>query len=252
MKRFQEEQLRNASPQEINNLLNELFNETLQLVTESQEWPTRSETQGVTIRQKKAQQKQNDNGHKLIQRNSQHDNITYEQLRELLFVNHSINETKYVELMVEAKKLFDLSNDNNNNNHTKDDLNSNEKGKQKEGSAGVYWLGFKATLASSREFIELVATREQKNDITGLREFMVVSKPVRPTHLRPVRNYVRGSYEAWERVCELKDGKVEWTCIQRSNPGGWIPRCLSDWVVAKEFHKDVLSIVNYIHKNSST
>ncbi|KAI9498679.1 hypothetical protein BDB00DRAFT_799094 [Zychaea mexicana] len=245
MRRVQEAYLRDPPSQKLDKFFDDLFSEALQCVNESYQWPTTSQTSGVTVRQKP---RQNDHDHKILQRSSVHSEVTYDQLRELLFVNHSLNETKYVELMVEAKELFALSSQHNNKNTPKQAAGG---GAGTGGAAGVYWLGFKATLASSREFIELVATREQKDETNGLREFFVVSKPVEPTNLRPVRNYVRGCYEAWERVRELQDGEVEWTCIQRSDPGGWVPRCLSDWIIAKEFHKDVGSIIHYIAENNT-
>ncbi|KAI8146944.1 hypothetical protein BJV82DRAFT_597129 [Fennellomyces sp. T-0311] len=230
MNRIPESQLRDVSPQELSELFDDLFNETTQWVSDSEQWPTRSQTRGVTVKQ--MPRIGNEQQYKVLQRSSLHSDVSYDELRELLFVNHSLNETKYVELMVEAKEILALPSNHN-------------------GAAGVYWLGFKATLASSREFIELVVTNERKDEKSGLREFMVVSKPIK-TSSPPVRNYTRGRYEAWERVRETDDGKVEWVCIQRSDPGGWIPRCLSDWVIAKEFHKDVQFVVEYICKNRSS
>ncbi|KAI9497421.1 hypothetical protein BDB00DRAFT_804397 [Zychaea mexicana] len=182
---------------------------------QSGQWPTTSQTSGVTPRHY-------DHDHKFLQRSSVHSEVTYDQLRELLFVNHSLNETKY--------ELFALSSQQNSKNTP---VQTAGGGSGTEGAAGVYWLAFKATLASSRKFIELVATREQMDDTNGLRKFLVVSKPVEPTNLRRVRNYVRGCYESWTR-----DGEVEWTCIQRSDPGGW-------------FHKDAESIIHYIAKNNT-
>lgn len=200
-----------------NRIINQSFEQVLGLVKESRQWPVIYTHGEITTRKNKGQQ-----GHAYIQRSSIHgaDQVTYDQLRSLLYLNHSANETKYVKQLTDAILL----------QHVHD-------------GADLFWLGFKTPVPSAnREFVELVATRENN------RSFMVTSQPVAYNQVK--QGYVRGAYEAWELVSEIEneqgDKVVEWICIQRSSAGGLIPRFMSDWVAAKDFHHDVEGIVNYI------
>ncbi|CAO3608335.1 unnamed protein product [Mucor fragilis] len=180
-----------------NRIINQSFEQVLGLVKESRQWPVIYTHGEITTHQ-----------------------VTYDQLRSLLYLNHSANETKYVKQLTDAILL----------QHVHD-------------GADLFWLGFKTPVPSAnREFVELVATRENN------RSFMVTSQPVAYNQVK--QGYVRGAYEAWELVSEIEneqgDKVVEWICIQRSSAGGLIPRFMSDWVAAKDFHHDVEGIVNYI------
>lgn len=222
---IEETQLREASPEELQARYAELFAELHERITESKEWPT--VYQNGVVRTRRRWRDSQDRGCAYLQRSSVHHDVTYDALRDVLFKNHSMNEPKYVELMQEAKLLFPLA-------------------PPSSGEAGVYRLAFKATLASGREFVELVATEEQEQD-NGKRCFRIVSKPVRSsTQVHP--GYVRGQYESWESVRELEDGGVEWIAVQHSNAGGWLPKWLVNWFNAREFHKDVKAIIRYVNK----
>ncbi|KAL9554532.1 hypothetical protein MBANPS3_002782 [Mucor bainieri] len=207
-------------------IINRSFEQVLDLVKESRQWPVIYTHGEITTRKNKGQQ----HDHAYIQRSSIHgaDQVTYDQLRSLLYLNHSVNETKYVKQLTDAILL----------QHVHD-------------GADLFWLGFKTpVLSANREFVELVATREDAN----ARSFMVTSQPVAYDQQQQVKQgYVRGAYEAWELVSEIENEQgnkvVEWVCIQRSSAGGLIPRFMSDWVAAKDFHHDVEGIIKYIQNN---
>ncbi|KAG1107046.1 hypothetical protein G6F42_016509 [Rhizopus arrhizus] len=204
-----------------NSIINQSIDQVLGLVKESRQWPVIYTHGDITTRKHKGPQ------HDYNQRSSipGADQVTYDQLRSLLYLNHSLNETKYVKQLTDAILL----------QHVNDE-------------ADLFWLGFKTPVPSSnREFVELVATRE------NTRSFMVTSQPVAYTQVK--QGYVRGAYEAWELVSEIEneqgDKVVEWICIQRSSAGGLIPRFMSDWVAAKDFHHDVEGIIKYIQNKSN-
>lgn len=204
-------------PTKISNLVNDLFKQVEQYAQESMKWPKLYQHDNITTHHLK---KQGKGPHKFLQRSSIHkpEQVTYDQLRALLYVDHSLNEPKYMESLQEAKLLKKL----------------NEE-------ADIVWLGFKTPpLSSNREFVELVATRE-----IG-RSFMAVSQPVQLLKDKVEKGYVRGAYQAWEIVTEKQDKSVEWICIQHSSAGGNIPAFISDWVAARDFHHDVNSIIKYI------
>lgn len=218
-----ETHLQQATPQELESLYDKLFEEARCKIESSHEWPLLRDLGYVSSRRKRKEAM--DNGHYFLQRCSRHFDLSYDEFRKVLFEDHSLNETKYVELMVEAKRLAQFS--------------------CRNGDAGIFQLTFKATLASGREFIELVVTREDRTK-DGRRYFMVVSKPVKPNNLEVRSGHVRGQYEAWELVQDMQDGSVEWTCVQRSNAGGWVPNCLVDWFAGREFCSDVDCLMQYI------
>lgn len=205
----------------INTIIDELFDQVADLVKESKQWPLIYTHGDVTTRKKKSNQ------HDYIQRSSKHsaDQVTYDQLRSLLYLNHSLNETKYIKQLTDAIFLQKVN-----------------------AEADLFWLGFKTPRpCSNREFVELVATREKN------RSFMVVSQPVEINNNTAKKGYVRGAYEAWEIVNEIENEKgdkvVEWICIQHSSAGGLIPSLISDLVAAKDFHHDVECIIKYIQNN---
>ncbi|ORY96682.1 hypothetical protein BCR43DRAFT_492090 [Syncephalastrum racemosum] len=222
---IEESQLRDASPEDLKTRYAELFAEVQERITESMEWPIVYQNGVVTTRRRRRNSQ--DRGCAYLQRSSVHHDVNYDALRSVLFKDHSMNEPKYVELMQEAKLLFPLA-------------------QTSSGEAGVYRLAFKATLASGREFVELVATQEQEQD-NGKRSFMIVSKPVQSS-IRVHPGYVRGQYESWEFVRELEDGGIEWIAVQHSDAGGWLPKWLVNWFNAREFHKDVKAIIRYVNQ----
>lgn len=202
-------------------LLADLFQQVESISKESMNWPVLYHHDDIITRRKP---KSKNEAHAYIQRSSTHKNVTYDQLRSMLYIDHSLNETKYVNTLVEADLVESLGHE-----------------------ANIFRLGFKTpALSKNREFIELVATRESG------RSFMVVSQPVNESSA-PKQGFVRGAYQAWEWVMEKQDEKgetfVEWICVQCSSAGGSIPSFISDYVAGKEFHQDVQSLLKYIQNN---
>jgi hypothetical protein len=202
-----------------------LFEEAQVIFENAKTWPVLYRNDGVTTRQRPTCVE--DNGHRYFQRSSSH-KVDYDAIRALLYVDHSLNEQKYIHVLEQVTPLSTLSIEGG-------------------GQAGVFWLGFKTPrFSKSREFVELVITKE-----TG-RSFVVVSAPVDHT---PVKDkYVRGAYEAWEQVVEKTNEHgelvIEWTCIQHSSAGGKVPSLVSDWVAGKDFHKDVKALLECIKDNN--
>jgi hypothetical protein len=203
-------------------LINELFDQAQILSKSSFDWPVYSTHGNITTRRKRKEPTDGQNHY--FQRSSIHEanQVTYDQLRAILFVNHSLNEPKYIKDLTDAVLLEKI----------------NEE-------ADVFWLGFKTPpLSANREFVELVAARELE------RCFMVVSQPVVGYDRQDSSNgYVRGAYQAWEIVSEKEiEGKrvVEWVCIQHSSAGGSVPSFITDWVAGKDFYHDVEAIIKYI------
>lgn len=211
---------------------NTLFEEGMNILQSSKEWPVYKKKDNVIIRQLKEKGQPN-----YIQRTSQHYNIPYSQFYNILCINHSMNEPKYIDTLEEAKEYqLLLKNDSNIN-------------------AGIYWLGYKASLVSPREFIELVISRSNNNNDNqkDLRSFIVISKPVQTLPLLKYhrKGYVLGKYLAYELVQEKWDDQnkkkyIEWMTISQSSPGGYIPKLISDWVTVKGLHDDVSSLISYI------
>jgi hypothetical protein len=183
-----------AGSQEFKDLLDKWFAEIDTLVDTSKAWPVVNTTGDIVTRRK--QKVSSDDGNHFFQRESTHYNVSYDGLRSLLYVDHSLQEPKYIS-MCEGVELLE----------------------EFEPQVGIYRIGFKVPFAS-REFVELVATREEG------RAFFIVSKAV--DHPSPVKSgHVRGAYDAWEVIREVEvDGKkgVEWICIQHSSAGGNLPK----------------------------
>ncbi|KAJ2956452.1 hypothetical protein NQZ79_g7687 [Umbelopsis isabellina] len=209
-----------ADSPEFKTLLDTWYSEADQYVVKSREWPTVNTTAGVVTRRK--QKEPSDDGNHFFQRESVHTDVSYEQMRELLFVDHSLQEPKYISICEGVEVVEELA-----------------------PQVGIYWIGFKVPFAS-REFVELVATREQG------RCFYIVSKGIE--HPSSVKSgYVRGMYDAWEVVREIEvDGKkaVEWVCIQHSSAGGSVPKWIVDASAVKGFHADVATAIEYIKTHS--
>ncbi|KAG0175713.1 hypothetical protein DFQ28_003193 [Apophysomyces sp. BC1034] len=213
--------LHDTESKKLDEVFNSILDEADVKIEQSVDWPMLSENRSVITRRGPCLE----NGHQFFQRQSVHskEEATYDQLRQVLLVNHSLNKAKYIEGMSEARELEKLTQ-----------------------HAGVYWMGFKATLVPSREYLELVVTKEDPI----ARRFTIVSKPVEYSQEPLRQGHVRAAYESWQVVQEItqEDGEkqVEWICVQRSMAGGWIPWCLSDWITGHEFHKEVDSIIQFI------
>ncbi|KAF7723174.1 hypothetical protein EC973_002309 [Apophysomyces ossiformis] len=213
--------LHQQNSNELEKMFNALLAEADHKIKQSADWPILSHNGDVITRREPCLK----DDHQYFQRSSIHpaEDVTYDQLRQVLLINHSLNQAKYVVNVSEAQEL--------------------EKFNQ---YAGVYWLGFKATLAPSRECLELVVTREDPES----RRFTIVSKPVDYLQTPLRQGHVRGAYESWQVVQEVVGNngqkQVEWVCVKRSFPGGWIPWCLSDWFTGHELHKEVDSVIHFI------
>ncbi|KAI7878440.1 Bet v1-like protein [Lichtheimia hyalospora FSU 10163] len=234
METISETWIRNASNETLNERFDGFFKELKQLISESTHWTTLSRHTSGDGTKTTVRRKPQGGSPWFLQRSSTVTSVNYADLRSVLFKDHSLQEPKYIELMQDARELLALSTNGQN-----------------QDPAGVYQLNYKATLASGREFVELVVARETRvdeqdeNDQQERRAFMIVSKPVSDV-TEPVRpGFVRGKYESWEYVEELENGTVQWTCIQRSEPGGWVPKCIADRVTAKALPQDVPSVIDY-------
>ncbi|KAI8065486.1 hypothetical protein BC940DRAFT_304230 [Gongronella butleri] len=240
-----EEKLLGMDSDALQAYLDDLFLTGQRLVNASKEWPLKKTSGQVTIRVQGSSLVDNaalaKSGHKIIQRSSEHSDVTYDDFRAVLLVDHTKNEPKYIAMLEEAQLR-----------HVLPTLASTNPGD----SQGIYWLGYKASVASPREFVELVACRELPAQENGLRAFMVASQPVTTKDAPTRRGYERGRYASWEYVCEKRDANdtsktvIEWTCIQQSSAGGWVPGFLSDYVAANDFANDVVHFIDYIKNNA--
>ncbi|GAB5592272.1 hypothetical protein Unana1_07172 [Umbelopsis nana] len=204
-----------AGSEEFKATVDSWFKEIDNLVNTSKTWPVVNTTGKIVTRRKPKEA--SDDGNHFFQRESTHFDVSYEDMRSLLYVDHSLQEPKYISMCEGAELVEEF-----------------------EPQVGIYWIGFKVPFAS-REFVELVATREEG------RAFFIVSKAI--DHPSPVKSgHVRGAYDAWEVVREVEvDGKkgIEWTCIQHSSAGGNLPKWIVDTAACKDFHKDVGSAIQY-------
>lgn len=239
METISETWIRNASLETLAERFDSFFNELKHLIAESANWPALSQHTSNDGTKTTVRRKASSGNPWFLQRSSTVTSVSYADLRGVLFTHHSLQEPQYIELMQDARELWAL----------------HGPGGSYKDEAGVYQLNYKATLASGREFIELVVVREihigqddqqeQEEYQQGRRAFMIVSKPVSDV-TEPIRpGFVRGNYESWEYVEELENGAVQWTCIQRSEPGGWVPKCIADRVTAKALPQDVSSVIDY-------
>jgi hypothetical protein len=183
-----------AGTPEFKSMVDGWFAEIDDLVEISRAWPVVNTSGDIVTRRK--QKEASDDGNHFFRRESTHFDITYEGIRSLLYVDHSLQEPKYISMCEGVEQLEEL-----------------------EPQVGIFWIGFKVPFAS-REFVEIVATREEG------RAFFIVSKGV--NHPSPVKSgHVRGEYDAWEVIREVEiDGKkgIEWICIQHSSAGGSLPK----------------------------
>ncbi|KAG2213875.1 hypothetical protein INT47_001144 [Mucor saturninus] len=205
-------------PSKASSIVESIFEKGYQLIKESRNWTLKYTNDNILTRYIKLPK----DSHKYYQRCSLHKDVTYDQLRELLFVNHTMNQPKYTNLLEEAVFLSKLT-----------------------AESEIYWLGFQTPILSySREFIQLIATRE-----TG-RRFMVVSQPVDYPNMKPRKGYVRGKYQSWESVEELEDGTVEWICISQGSGGGYVPGFIADYYVGRDLHQNVLGVLKTIQQDN--
>ncbi|GAA5967010.1 hypothetical protein JCM11641_000414 [Rhodosporidiobolus odoratus] len=166
---------------------------------------------------------------------------TYDQLKKGLLENHSLNEKEYIESCTEAKQLKVVF----------------------PGELEVWQTKYNNSPASNRDFTFALLTRETTPSTsttaptptsadsgaivspgsTPLRSFVVVSIPVNA----PVeKGFVRGRYVSVEHVQETEEGGTVWTMAVSSDPGGWVPRLISDWVMPGKVSEDVPSFLEWM------
>lgn len=201
-------------------IINSLFEKGLELNEESRGWSLKYTNGCVLTRQAKRPK----DSHKYYQRSSIHNtsDATYDKLREILFIDHTKNTPKYTDSLEESVLLGKVT-----------------------AESEVYWLGFSTPpLSYSREFIQLIAVREEG------RRFMVVSQPVEYPNVKTRKGYVRGKYQSWETVEEREDGTVEWLCISQGSGGGNVPGFVTDYYVGRDLHRNVFSVLKSIQQDN--
>ena len=94
--------------------------------------------------------------------------------------------------------------------------------------------------ASNRDFAFAILTAPVP--ASNRRAFLVISIPY---SLPSETGYTRGKYVSVERVAELPDGKVEWTMAVSSDPGGLVPKFISEMSMPSKISEDVPSFVKW-------
>lgn len=103
--------------------------------------------------------------------------------------------------------------------------------------------------ASNRDFAFAIltvpvpaGTGTTTDDNSNRRTFLVISIPY---SLPSQTGYTRGKYVSVEHVAELPDGKVEWTMAVSSDPGGLVPKFISEMSMPSKISEDVPSFVKW-------
>lgn len=102
--------------------------------------------------------------------------------------------------------------------------------------------------ASNRDFafailtVPVPAAAGNPISSTDRRAFLVISIPY---SLPSETGYTRGKYVSVEHVAELPDGKVEWTMAVSSDPGGLVPKFISEMSMPSKISEDVPSFVKW-------
>ncbi|GAA5869060.1 hypothetical protein JCM3774_002463 [Rhodotorula dairenensis] len=159
------------------------------------------------------------------------DRVSYEHFERGLLRDHSVNESKYIESCTEAKQIDVV------------------KAGELEVWQTLYHLAFPA---SDRDFAFAILTvpvpPPPPSPALGpgsgsrRRAFVVISIPyAHPT----APGYTRGKYVSVEHVAERSDGKVEWTMAVSSDPGGLVPKFVSEMSMPSKVSEDVPSFVKW-------
>jgi hypothetical protein len=160
-------------------------------------------------------------------RRSLHEDITYNEFRSGIFLNHTINEQKYIDELESVERI---------NTGDIDDAS----GKYPEVWNVRYNL--KAPLVKNRDFLMSIVTHEDDN------EFYVISLSTVHPACPSREDYIRGRYTAVERVKKCEDGNVEWIAASSSDPKGLIPTMFANLAVPKKMAEDVPSYEMWIKK----
>ncbi|PWN49870.1 hypothetical protein IE53DRAFT_316870 [Violaceomyces palustris] len=180
--------------------------------------------------------------------------LGYDEFRDGLLLNHSLQESKYIHDIKETKKIDWI----------------------KEGVAEIWLNAYKLPIVTSdRDFLEMIITvdlpdhaqpfsedheretvsafeasiepvseeqgREGADRGGKLRSFLVIQFPVTHPEAAERAGYVRASYASFEAVSEsLEDeGSVDWRMAVQSNSGGRIPVMLQEMSMAGKISVDV-------------
>lgn len=210
---IEESKLEAMSQENLGLYVDTLVDQALTLLRASSTWPVVEEHPTLTTRQSHTWLPSNP----CLQCQSRHVDITYDQIRNVLLDPQSAS--KYVDGLLETKHLKPLV--------TTDTL-----------QAALYWSRVQATLTLPRDYVNLVVTRE------SARSFLVVSQPVTTVQYAK-QGHVRGQRLSCDLVCEQEEG-VEWTRIQWSSAGGWVPDFWTGWGSGKGLYNDVDDLVDFI------
>ncbi|BGP46643.1 hypothetical protein JCM10450v2_002491 [Rhodotorula kratochvilovae] len=168
-------------------------------------------------------------------RQSRHDprKISYEQFEAGLLRNHSSNEREYIDSCFVVRQLAVAE----------------------EGELEVWQTKYNSPFpASRRAFVFRILTvslpsRPSPTDPSRtLRSFIVVSIPTTHPDAPEEKEFVRGRYVSVEEVREDDDGTLVWTMAVSSDPGGSIPRFLSERVMPAKISEDVPSFLWWVWK----
>ncbi|GAA5976050.1 hypothetical protein JCM10908_005369 [Rhodotorula pacifica] len=160
-------------------------------------------------------------GFKWHARKSTHDassDLSFEQFERGLLRDHSLNEAKYIESCTDAKRLEVIK-------------------------AGELE-------ASNRDFAITILTvpvpAGSTPSLTRGRAFLIISIP----YAHPsAQGYTRGKYVSVEHVAEVPEtGKIEWTMAVSSDPGGLVPKVISEMSMPSKISEDVPSFVKWAKK----
>ncbi|BGP14500.1 hypothetical protein JCM10213_003086 [Rhodosporidiobolus nylandii] len=167
---------------------------------------------------------------------------TYEQFKDGLLVDHSKKESEYIESCTEAKLVKTVF----------------------PGELEVWQTKYNNSPASNRDFTFLLLTRDTTPAPSAsqtsapshaeslvspgpkpLRSFVVVSIPA---DVPAEKGFVRGRYVSLEHVQETEEGGVVWTMAVSSDPGGWVPKLISEHVMPQKIAEDVPSFIEWLTK----
>ncbi|GAA5905266.1 SRPBCC family protein [Sporobolomyces salmoneus] len=165
----------------------------------------------------------NTDGFKWHVRVSTHTDVNYEQFKQGLLENHSVNERDYIEDCQTADKIQVI-------NH---------------GEMEVWRMLYHQPFpASNRSFSFVIFTSEVPSS-SSERSFIVVSIPVAHPDAPPEKGYVRGRYVSVEQ-CRQTDQGVVWTMAVASDAGGMVPKMISEKAMPSKISEDVPSFLKWI------
>lgn len=149
---------------------------------------------------------------------SRHADLTYQQLLDTVFHNHTENEAQYIP-MVEHFRVLDSSRD--------------ERWVSRR-------VNYKFPFPLSNRDMDIWMT--QKETIES-QQFVNVTVPRKIDS-----NLVKGRYVSVEVVTQLPDGQVEWAMCTTSDAGGWLPQFVQRPEMTKAVAQDIPEFRKWISK----